>query len=618
MYKYQDRVFSTAGQPIQGVLVTVYATGTQTLAALYSDNGSTVTSNPVSTDSDGHFEFYVANGRYDIAFSGSAIAAPLVLTDVDVADPTGYVSASADNTWTGSNTFSGTNLFTKRITVQTTDADSVYVKPTADVDAVVVTPDADSETSVGFGITNAANNAWTFRARKNGNIDATGTLTLPNVQATTLLMSPRINNIRYADQFSGATADAKINAAIADLPSGGGVVDCRGFGATAQTIAATVEIGSNSAPGKTVTLLIDRTTTYTATITNGSPAWILDGGSSIIGCGTVPLPNAGLTVASTANVSNILLFRNNLAANLAGGMVEGLFLYADPAATISDAIFGVQNCLQISQISEVTVAGFGIQNTVGLKIYSTVGASNISGNIQFNNIQIDMDGASGSRPVWIGCAASASLTPVSAGGVNTISFLGCSALTHPGAGLPIVTIEASDGAGGHNVVGNINFFGTQVESDSATDIGILVNGAESVHVYGLYASARTAAGGDIIKLAQPAGTTLDGIDIRGVDNQAIWTNTLNDTISSQTYTGVLYPRLNYSYSASGHHQDVIAPGLIIVGTAPTVSTGQIAIGSTTATTVGAAGGASALPATPVGYLIVNIAGTARKIPYFTT
>lgn len=38
--------------------------------------------------------------------------------------------------------------------------------------------------------------------------------------------------------------------------------------------------------------------------------------------------------------------------------------------------------------------------------------------------------------------------------------------------------------------------------------------------------------------------------------------------------------------------------------------------ATTATTVGVAGAASALPANPVGYLVVNINGTARKIPYY--
>jgi hypothetical protein len=51
--------------------------------------------------------------------------------------------------------------------------------------------------------------------------------------------------------------------------------------------------------------------------------------------------------------------------------------------------------------------------------------------------------------------------------------------------------------------------------------------------------------------------------------------------------------------------------------AKTVGANEISIGSTTATTVGAAGGASALPATPVGYLIINVGGTDRKIPYYT-
>lgn len=38
----------------------------------------------------------------------------------------------------------------------------------------------------------------------------------------------------------------------------------------------------------------------------------------------------------------------------------------------------------------------------------------------------------------------------------------------------------------------------------------------------------------------------------------------------------------------------------------------------TQTTVGAAGGASALPATPTGYILFNINGTDRAIPYYAT
>lgn len=36
----------------------------------------------------------------------------------------------------------------------------------------------------------------------------------------------------------------------------------------------------------------------------------------------------------------------------------------------------------------------------------------------------------------------------------------------------------------------------------------------------------------------------------------------------------------------------------------------------TGTTIGAAGGASVLPATPLGYLNVTINGTSVKIPYY--
>jgi hypothetical protein len=47
--------------------------------------------------------------------------------------------------------------------------------------------------------------------------------------------------------------------------------------------------------------------------------------------------------------------------------------------------------------------------------------------------------------------------------------------------------------------------------------------------------------------------------------------------------------------------------------------GDITLASpTTETTVGAAGGASALPATPLGYIIINLGGTGSvKIPYYT-
>lgn len=50
--------------------------------------------------------------------------------------------------------------------------------------------------------------------------------------------------------------------------------------------------------------------------------------------------------------------------------------------------------------------------------------------------------------------------------------------------------------------------------------------------------------------------------------------------------------------------------------AQTAGAGGISIGATHQTTVGAAGGASPLPALPDGYLIINVEGTTELIPYY--
>lgn len=69
---------------------------------------------------------------------------------------------------------------------------------------------------------------------------------------------------------------------------------------------------------------------------------------------------------------------------------------------------------------------------------------------------------------------------------------------------------------------------------------------------------------------------------------------------------------------------VTAGGATITAGGLSVNGGTTAVGAfnfsttTTSTTVGAAGGATALPATPLGYVTVAIAGTDRKIPYYNT
>lgn len=97
MRKYADNLIDTAGNIVSGATVTVYNTGTLVKPTIYSDDGVTPVANPVTTDASGRFSFYVADGRFDLAFAGSGITS-YSLSDIEIADLNGS-SSSADLTW---------------------------------------------------------------------------------------------------------------------------------------------------------------------------------------------------------------------------------------------------------------------------------------------------------------------------------------------------------------------------------------------------------------------------------------------------------------------------------------------------------------------------------------
>ena len=68
-------------------------------------------------------------------------------------------------------------------------------------------------------------------------------------------------------------------------------------------------------------------------------------------------------------------------------------------------------------------------------------------------------------------------------------------------------------------------------------------------------------------------------------------------------------------TASGGTLSIQPDAINLTKTALAAASG-VSLGGTTATTVGAAGGASALPATPLGYLIAYVGSTPVKIPYY--
>lgn len=101
MQKYQNNVQSSTGQALAGVSVRVqnYPAGTD--ATIYSDNGITQAANPLTTDSNGAFSFYAANGRYQLQISGKGVTG-LTVTDIALMDLTGSGAAGLPTTLPGS------------------------------------------------------------------------------------------------------------------------------------------------------------------------------------------------------------------------------------------------------------------------------------------------------------------------------------------------------------------------------------------------------------------------------------------------------------------------------------------------------------------------------------
>lgn len=86
------------GKAVAGASVTVYLSGTTTLATLYSDNGVTAKANPFTTAIDGLADFYTTNGLIDVTITKTGFPAlfwdPLKTKRMGVFDPVQFVIPS--------------------------------------------------------------------------------------------------------------------------------------------------------------------------------------------------------------------------------------------------------------------------------------------------------------------------------------------------------------------------------------------------------------------------------------------------------------------------------------------------------------------------------------------
>lgn len=99
MQRYTNVAQDALGNIIQGMSVSVFLQGTQTLATIYSDNGITVKPNPTITDALGTFFFYAANAHYDLQLTKTGLPTTQLLDILlfDVASSVSTISQTLDS-----------------------------------------------------------------------------------------------------------------------------------------------------------------------------------------------------------------------------------------------------------------------------------------------------------------------------------------------------------------------------------------------------------------------------------------------------------------------------------------------------------------------------------------
>lgn len=332
----------------------------------------------------------------------------------------------------------------------------------------------------------------------------------------------------YADQQAGASADVKINACNTALVAlNGGTIDATGFGCGVQSILAAVSIGDAS--GHPVTLVIDRCTEYDVTVTGGAGVdaihLFIRSAITAVGAGNPLVGN--FFVQATTNVNSIIASYPR--ASQWVGEVTGVVIDGNTSATVLSE-FDISGSTVHSYFENVSSYN---ANGNGLKLTANSGATLDSFtcvNCGFNS-SVSTTGC----PVLIDGTASSNV-------MRGIVFVG-GTLTHPGASCASHAIVDIEG-GASNLVQGVNFFGTGLESSNTTDIGILINNALNIGIYGVTASANVNNGTSVVKMTATAGV-VQNVTIENLGQLNLWTNTLQDVVNSVTYTGAATPKIAY-------------------------------------------------------------------------
>lgn len=263
----------------------------------------------------------------------------------------------------------------------------------------------------------------------------------------------------------------------------------------------------------------------------------------------------------------------------------------------------------------------GAQNAITIHCYSDLNGATAGGIA----MQIDATRAVGTMLV-LKNSENPVTSPGTRGSFNFLDFLGYGA-SAPTVAADLATLTATMTLITYDPLNPLTHSGglVVVAGTGALQTFKTTSLLDSLYAAEIYGTGR----GAYISTTNDTGFTL-GVVKNGTGNATVFLLANNGVGNSLMFTSAAFLQLSaFDYRGYLALNKATAPlvpldvggdgnfdGNVTVGAAATgVDSGKLALGSTTQTTVGAAGGASAQPATPLGYLIAYLGATPIKIPY---
>lgn len=441
------------------------------------------------------------------------------------------------------------------------------------------------------------------------------TLTLSNTAPLVIQGTESVKNLEgilFADQFSS------IQAAINAVPSSGGTVILP---------QGTTQISSTLTITNPVQLIGLGFSSATHTIAGSTLQWT--GGASplfsITGNSSLALKNFGIDNTGSGTIA---IDVDNAGAASNSILIEDVFCI-NPTVRFSDSFLRVGNNsganptvdVRLSRVYALSAASFGLKALRGnlfqlnqCRFVDDLTNDMLIGSATTKVISLIMNEGS------LEPNGTANGTIVSIINADSVAFNGtyfeCDgtgfAIDIPSTAIAATNVSVNAGA---RIIGasagNASKFAVRVAKSSAT-----------LSMSNCYVTRFTAGGQAVVtNVAALAltfiGVTTDNTTLPMFDTPGVGITTMIGCIAGASFLGgrIQVPASTaFSFEGTGN---VLMASETLTAVAPTVLAGQVGLGATTAAsaTTGANG---AVPAQVAGYLIINVAGTVQKVPYFNT